>query len=428
MYRSRVTFPISSLNSFKEQLLTWAYKNYEQVCWLDSNESKNQSVESVLAVGNISKLTTNYKNAFHQLKKYYNNTNDYIFGYLSYDLKNDVEKLDSNNYDLVDFADIHFFQPQKIIRIENKQLVFEYPESLSNEIEADLNTIKNTNSDNTLNSKTVIKSRITESEYITTANTLLQEIQRGNIYEVNFCQEFYAENTSINPVKTYTDLNNISTPPFACFLKNKEQHLLCASPERFLKKEGNYIQSEPIKGTAKRYTDPKRDNQSKLGLKTNIKEIAENVMIVDLVRNDLSHIAKKGTVNVKELCEIYTYQQVHQMISKIGCEVKDNTHPIDILKHCFPMGSMTGAPKISAMKLIEKHESSKRGLYSGAVGYITPNGDFDFNVVIRSILYNQEKKALSFSVGSAITAKANPHQEYLECLLKAKAMREVLEK
>ena len=149
-------------------------------------------------------------------------------------------------------------------------------------------------------------------------------------------------------------------------------------------------------------------------------------MITDLVRNDLSRTAQKGTVQVQELCGIYSFQQVHQMISTITSKLDDKYSLIDVLKLTFPMGSMTGAPKISAMKIIEELEATKRGLYSGAIGYFSPNGDFDFNVVIRSILYNQEKKYVSFSVGSAITSLSNPEDEYEECMLKAGAMHEVL--
>jgi para-aminobenzoate synthetase component 1 len=156
------------------------------------------------------------------------------------------------------------------------------------------------------------------------------------------------------------------------------------------------------------------------------KERAENVMIVDLVRNDLSKTAKKGAVAVEELCKVYSFKQVHQMISTVVSEIDSELHPIETLRSTFPMGSMTGAPKVSAMKIIEHLEVSKRGLYSGAIGYFTPENDFDFNVVIRSILYNEEKKYISYSVGSAITIKSDAAKEYEECLLKAKAMKYVL--
>lgn len=211
------------------------------------------------------------------------------------------------------------------------------------------------------------------------------------------------------------------------FLKLNDKYLMSASPERYIKKEGTKIISQPIKGTAKREDDFILDSILKNNLVTDQKERSENVMIVDLVRNDLSQTATKGSVKVEELCKIYTFDQVHQMISTVTSQVAENTHPIDIIKSTFPMGSMTGAPKISAMKIIETLEETKRGLYSGAVGYISPSGDFDFNVVIRSILYNASNKYVSYSVGGAITAKSDPLNEYEECLLKAKAMRTVLE-
>jgi para-aminobenzoate synthetase component 1 len=256
---------------------------------------------------------------------------------------------------------------------------------------------------------------------------MLSHIHRGDIYEANFCQEFYAEDTEINPLDTYFKLNEISKPPFATFLKCMDLYLLSSSPERYLMKNGQTIISQPIKGTAKRSADPVEDAQLKLELSQDEKERSENIMILDLMRNDLSKTAIKGSVHVEELCKVYTFDQVHQMISTVTSKIDKNVHPVDVIKSTFPMGSMTGAPKISAMKIIEELEETKRGLYSGAVGYFSPEGDFDFNVVIRSILYNQTKQYVSYSVGGAITAKSDPLKEYEECLVKAKAMREVLE-
>jgi para-aminobenzoate synthetase component 1 len=272
-----------------------------------------------------------------------------------------------------------------------------------------------------------IKLRIQKDEYFNKVNNILQHIHRGDIYEANFCQEFYAENSIINPIETYNKLNKISKPPFATFLKMNDKYLMSATPERYLRKTGTTIVSQPIKGTAKRSENKEIDNQLKADLYKDQKEQSENIMIVDLVRNDLSKTATKGSVTVEELCKVYSFKQVHQMISTISSEVEETTHPVDIIKSTFPMGSMTGAPKISAMKIIEQLEETKRGLYSGTVGYFSPQGDFDFNVVIRSILYNETKKYISYSVGGAITAKSDPLNEYEECLIKARAMREVLE-
>jgi para-aminobenzoate synthetase component 1 len=256
---------------------------------------------------------------------------------------------------------------------------------------------------------------------------MLAHIHRGNIYEANFCQEFYAENLSIDALKIYTKLNQISKPPFATYVKLFDKYIMCASPERYLKKIGAKLISQPIKGTAPRSKDSEIDEKLKINLQKDEKERSENVMIVDLVRNDLSKSAEKGSVVVEELCEVYSFEQVHQMISTITSKVSSEIHPVRLLKETFPMGSMTGAPKYAAMQIIEELESFKRGVYSGAVGYFTPDSDFDFNVVIRSILYNESKRYVSYAVGSAITAKSVAEKEYQECVLKAKAMRQVLE-
>ncbi len=272
-----------------------------------------------------------------------------------------------------------------------------------------------------------IEQRISKEIYLQKVSKMLEYIRFGSIYEANFCMEFFAKEASINPVEIYEKLDTISKAPFATFFKNNNQYLLSASPERYLKKENEKVISQPIKGTARRSFDIEQDAFLKSELAKSEKERSENIMIVDLVRNDLSHTAKKGSVVVEELCEVYTFKQVHQMISTIVSKVENTVSPIEILKTTFPMGSMTGAPKISAMKIIEELEETKRGLYSGAVGYFTPTGDFDFNVVIRSILYNAKNQYLSFSVGSAITSQSVPENEYEECLLKAKAMFEVLQ-
>ena len=431
--RSLKSVHISNPETFKNKLLLWSQK-FEEVVWLDSNNYKHHyaSYDAVLAVEAFTSIQTDYYDAFEQLKVYQSSTQDWLFGYLSYDLKNDVEALTSRNFDGLHFPELCFFQPKKLFFLKGNTLEVHYLNVVSDEIEDDLKVIESTdgchykhspsNSDNIK-----IKLRIHKDDYFEKVNTMLNHIHRGDIYEANFCQEFYAENTAIHPMEIYSKLNEISKPPFATFLRLYDKYLLSASPERYIKKEGNKITSQPIKGTAKRSLNKDEDHQLKKALSEDIKERSENVMIVDLVRNDLSKTAIKGSVNVEELCKVYSFDQVHQMISTITSEIDSDTHPVDVIKTTFPMGSMTGAPKISAMKIIEALEETKRGLYSGAVGYFTPEHDFDFNVVIRSILYNDSEKYVSYSVGGAITAKSDPLKEYEECLLKAKAMREVLE-
>jgi len=410
--------------------LAWS-QQFDDVLWLDSNDypQKESSYDAILAVDAFTSIKTDYFNAFEKLKEYQTVTNDWIFGYLTYDLKNDLEDLKSENFDGLHFPDLFFFQPKKLFLLKGNMLEIQYLKMVDDEVNNDLNEIHQIPdyTPSNISSAVKIKLRIHKDEYFEKLNSMLAHIHRGDIYEANFCQEFYAEDTTIEPVETYNKLNQISHPPFATFLKLNDKYLLSASPERYIKKEGNTIISQPIKGTAKRSDNIIEDQQLKKELENSEKERSENIMIVDLVRNDLSQTALKGSVKVEELCKVYTFNQVHQMISTITSQVSDKTHPVDVISSTFPMGSMTGAPKISAMKIIETLEETKRGLYSGAVGYFTPNNDFDFNVVIRSILYNATNKYVSYSVGGAITAKSDPLSEYEECLVKAKAMREVLE-
>jgi len=428
--RTTDIFKIENTETFKHQILIWA-QQFDDVVWLDSNnyEQNYSNYDAVLAVDAFTSIQTDFYNAFEKLKEYQTTVNDWIFGYLTYDLKNDVEALNSNNYDGLKFPDLYFFQPKKMFLFKDNQVEIQYLNAVEEDLKTDLKNIRHCENEErgNLSNEIKIKLRIHKDAYYEKINNMLAHIYRGDIYEANFCQEFYAEDTVINPLETYNKLNAISNPPFATFLKYADKYLLSASPERYLKKKGDTIISQPIKGTAKRSQNFKEDELLKNDLLNDEKERSENIMIVDLVRNDLSKTAIKGSVKVEELCKIYTFDQVHQMISTITSKVDTHTHPVDVIKSTFPMGSMTGAPKISAMKIIEDLEETKRGLYSGAVGYFSPTGDFDFNVVIRSILYNQTKKYVSYSVGGAITAKSNPLKEYEECLVKAKAMRTVLE-
>jgi para-aminobenzoate synthetase component 1 len=428
--RTKYIHTVKNLELFKQQLLVWS-QQFDEVVWLDSNNYKQtySSFDAILAVDAVSSIRTSYYDAFTTLKNYQSQCTDWIFGYLSYDLKNDVESLGSNNFDGLDFPDLYFFQPKKMFLFKDNSIVVLYINQFQKEINLDLkainNTVKKTFEHEADSIK--IKLRIHKDEYFEKVNRVLEHIHRGDIYEANFCQEFYAEDTNINPLETYFKLNKISKPPFATFFKCYDLFLLSASPERYLKKDGYKILSQPIKGTARRSLDNIEDNQLKVDLEHDEKERSENIMILDLVRNDLSKTAIKGSVRVEELCKVHTFKQVHQMISTVSSQIDETVHPVNVIKSTFPMGSMTGAPKISAMKIIEELEETKRGLYSGTVGYFTPKGDFDFNVVIRSILFNQTNKYVSYSVGGAITAKSDPLKEYEECLVKAKAMRDVLE-
>jgi len=413
---------VQDLYSFKQKSLAWA-STFEVCCVLDSNGYTDPygEFDLMLAVGTQNYLDARSKNKFAELKAFYDHHKSWVFGLLSYDLKNEVEQLSSSNSDRVHFPDLFFFVPQYLIRIKKGNI-----EILIGDKEI-LDVINHASPNATTHKKDFsIQSRVSKELYIKTVETLQQHIARGDIYEVNFCQEFFAEHAVIDPVEIYTQLCKISPTPFSGFFKIKDQYILSASPERYLCKRGNKLISQPIKGTAKRNADTTIDLQIKAALRADIKEQAENVMIVDLVRNDLTKAAVSGSVKVDELFGIYGFPQVYQMISTISCELNPDIHFIDAIKHTFPMGSMTGAPKVKAMELIEEYEFSKRGAYSGAFGYITPEAEFDFNVIIRSILYDATKEYLSFQVGGAITYAADANAEYEECMLKASAIVQTL--
>lgn len=420
---------ISNPELFKKQLLDWT-QTFREVVFLDSNNYPQQysSFDCVLAADAFTSIKTDYQNAFEDLRQYQQTTKDWLFGYLSYDLKNDTEALYSRNFDGLAFPDLFFFQPKKLFLLRGNELEISYLKLCDDEIEDDFQEIVDSQKSKVESGIPLnIQQRISKENYLTKVTKMLEHIHRGDIYEANFCMEFFAQNATINPLKTFQKLNAISEPPFAVFFKNDKHFLMSASPERYLRKEKNKVISQPIKGTAKRSLDAFEDQEIKQELIASQKERAENIMIVDLVRNDLSRTASKGSVKVAELCGAYSFKQVHHLISTIVSEVESQNTEIEIIKSTFPMGSMTGAPKISAMQIIENLEETKRGLYSGAVGYFTPDGDFDFNVVIRSILYHEQNQYVSFSVGSAITAESIPEMEYEECLLKAKAMFTVLQ-
>ncbi len=418
------------LEEIKQKALVWG-QQFKEVIWLDSNghDQNHSSYQAILAVDALSTLQMRTEGAFDRLEAFQNKTKDWLFGYFAYDLKNDVERLQSGNFDGLDFPDLCFFQPKKVFLFSDSGVELHYLSELSDEMDSDWEAIIHQSLPQVVSDGENVKIRLRTSKdsYFTKVQQMLNHIERGDIYEANFCQEFFSEGTSIDPLRSFLHLNAISTPPFATFLKLGGRYALSASPERYLKREGTTVISQPIKGTAKRLKDPEADKRMAKSLEHDPKERSENIMITDLVRNDLSRFAVKGSVEVEELCKIYTFEQVHQMISTIRCEVLPSISSVELIRNTFPMGSMTGAPKISAMNIIERLEDAKRGLYSGAIGYFMPNGDFDFNVVIRSILYNADTEYISFSVGGAITAKSIPENEYEECLLKAKAMRQVLE-
>ncbi|AUD01857.1 aminodeoxychorismate synthase component I [Spirosoma pollinicola] len=371
--------------------------------------------------------------AFQELQNAHREKPSFLVGYFGYDLKNQLEKLDSRNLDRLQFPDVYFVEPEWIID-------FDKSDDLGNALiiqgEGDVSTLLNQLRSFMTMATLVIPSvapissthcRVTPDEYQANVRRIQEHIRLGDVYELNYCIEFFKENAHLDPLATYRALNERSPMPFSSFVKLGDRYILGASPERFLKKTGRQILSQPIKGTVRRGQTPEEDAALRAYLLNSEKERAENLMIVDLVRNDLAKSAETGSVHVDELFGIYGFQHVFQMISSVSVTLRANVSWTEAIRNAFPMGSMTGAPKVRSMELIDELEVSRRGVYSGALGFVTPDGDFDFSVVIRTLLYDAQRQYASFSVGSAITYDADPAQEWEECLLKAKAIRDVLE-
>jgi len=346
----------------------------------------------------------------------------YIFMGLSYDLKQEFLNSSPQNHDYSKLPLAFLWVPELVVDIENDSIKKVLQGTLDATFEKTIHHFfegKNRNFEWNAN----IQARTSKEKYLATLQALKDEIQYGSIYEVNYCQEFYDDRFEMQDSEAaYFRLNKITQAPFSAYVRFDEFDILCGSPERFLKKEGDKLLSQPIKGTRKRSTDSQIDAALKEELLNDPKERAENVMIVDLVRNDLSHLAQKSSVQVDELFGVYSFKTVHQLISTVSCRIKPGIHFTKMLRATFPMGSMTGAPKRSAVSLIESHENFKRGWYSGSIGYIAPNGDFDLNVVIRTLIYNQRMKYLSCAVGGAITIQSIPEAEYEECNTKVQTI------
>ena len=409
-------------------MLNWVNR-FNIFCILDNHSVNDETspFDCLLAAGARASFTAGAGDALDRLRQFSDaHEGEWLFGHFSYDVKNEtIPGLRSAHPDGIGFSDIHFFVPEVLLHLKGDQLLISSetgnPDAYYHAILRSASILPETVP------VPVIQHRLDRDTYIRRAQALQRHIHRGDCYEINFCQEFFAEAVQLEPATVYRQLAAVSPNPFAACYRVGDLYCFCASPERYLQRKGSRVISQPIKGTARRYpADPVADTQQKESLLASEKERSENVMVVDLVRNDLSRVCLRGTVQVDELFGIYSFPQVHQMISTVSGTPNPDLHWTALIRATFPMGSMTGAPKKRVLELIEAYEDSKRGLFSGAIGYVAPGGDFDFNVVIRSLLYNQERHYLSFLTGSALTAASDPGSEYEECLLKAAAIRQCL--
>lgn len=401
-------------------MLSWCSR-FSIFCFLNNQSYAIQPhhFEGLLAVGSTASLDTDN---IKDLDDFISGKN-WSFGHLGYGLKYRIHGLKKQDDDPSGFPDSFFFHPRHLLITKQDGM-----EIWSHDHRVIFEEINNTPVPQTAPANDInIQQRLSKEVYLEKIRALQAHIQRGDCYEINFCQEFYAENAHINPLDVYLQLSKESPNPFSVFYRVNNSYLVCASPERYLAKKGEEVLSQPIKGTIRR--DPEdqvNDARLENELRNSRKDQAENVMVVDMVRNDLTRICEEASVKVDELFGIYPFPQVYQMISTISGKLKKDTLFSEIISATFPMGSMTGAPKRRVMELIDQYEVSPRGIFSGAVGYISPLQDFDFNVVIRSIMYNAATGYLSYQLGSGITFYSDPEKEWEECLLKGAAIRKVL--
>jgi len=416
-----ITVPLAELPAnFRRRALSWAAA-FPHCAYFEPNDLDypNGPFSRILAVAPAGSEAVDSLTALATAQQQANTP--LCCGFITYDAKNAIEQLESRQFSGFHWPELHFFRPQTwlcwrtdAVEIHGQQagilgqiLAQPVPQVAAPQV-------------------AVLRPRLAKADYLRAVEAIREDILNGEVYELNLCQEFYAEQVHLAPVDVFWRLMEASPAPFAGFIRWHDHFLLCASPERFLSRQGTQLVSQPIKGTIRRGTSPAEDEQQRHALLHDEKERAENLMIVDLVRNDLARVAQTGTVRVPELFGLYPFRHLWQMISTVAAELRPDAMLVDVLRATFPMGSMTGAPKIRAMQLIEHYEQTRRGLYSGSIGYLRPGGDFEFNVVIRSLQYRQDTEYLSFQVGSAITYDSDPEREYEECLLKAKALLEVL--
>ncbi len=402
----------------KEALLmmTRSHRHFALLDSCGNTAYGSSSFEIMCALGSGKAVISEAGNAFEKMKAFRSLHKDWMFGYFSYNLKNEVEQLTTGKKTDIAFPDMLFFIPKVLIEWNGSQLTIQTdgvsPESVFNELLSqnwygDANT-----------SEVALEPGETRAAYLQQVETIRKHIIDGDIYELNYCQSFSASLPRLDTAWLYREVSRQAKAPFSVYFGWEDKYLICASPERFLRIENSRVTSFPVKGTIRRGATQEEDNSLKEQLRSSEKDRAENVMIVDLVRNDLTLFARTGSVRVDELFGIYTFEQVHQMVSVISAMIPEGVDPVDVIKRAFPMGSMTGAPKVRAMELIDTLETISRGLYSGAFGYFTPEGVVDLNVIIRSFLYDSQTEKLSVSAGGAIVYDSDPNQEYDECLLK----------
>ena len=444
-------FNIKELNKYYDPFHVYKlFKDSEDTIFLDSSkEDEKLSKYSFIGINPICKYKCNggksyindklisskdpflvLKNLINEYKIHYESDLPFVsgaIGYFSYDISRYLEELPNTSTE-------DFYIPEAVFLIYENIIIFDlhnkktYVSSITNKasINKIIEKLKLCNEEKEITfteSNNEFYSNFNKEEYEEAIEKLREYIENGHIYVANMTRRMWCYNNE-EPFKVYEKLRSINKAPFSSYMNLKEFKLISSSPERFLSVKNNIVETRPIKGTRPRGNNKIEDNKYKEELINSSKDKSELLMIVDLERNDLSKVCKPNSVKVTELYRIEEYETVFHLVSTIIGELKDNVTAVDCMKECFPGGSITGAPKIRAMEIIEELEGLKRNIYTGSVGYFDFRGNCDFNIVIRSIV-KKDNKAY-FGIGGGITWDSNKEEEWFETIDKGKALMRVL--
>lgn len=416
-------------------------KNHQHWLFLDAQRPDETHGLLVLGVKRSLTLDRPEKKAYSRISEFVGTAHGRCFGWVAYDQLRAHPLLDlpPQTESAVRLPVVHWIEPEGILEFKGcgPSAAIHWlsaPDvAVAQLAEEAIRQPQTNRTQSEVNPKRFGISSLSHGQYVSAFQKVQSHIQRGDVYELNLCREISGNlDGPWDANAAFERLVDATSAPFSARLSWSQTDILCASPERFLRRRGHRLISQPIKGTAPRHPDPKQDQAIAEALRTDKKERAENVMITDLVRNDLSQVALPKTVTVEELCGIHSFRNVHQMVSTVSCEVRPDVLFEDILTAAFPMGSMTGAPKIRAMEITAEVEPVQRGLYSGTMGWAEPNGtggvgDFDLNVVIRTAMIDRASDRWGVHVGGAITSLARADFEWAETQLKANAVLNALD-